>query len=409
MWSSLREPPVSDAKDLRTAINTRLKGDYIQIAADVAQAPKVATGLLSFDEQTQGGLPMGVPISIQGRKSVGKSAFCYYMAGRSIKQYGGVPFVIQTEPGFDPIWAEQCGLPAKGCIFYEGTTLASSLQLILDILEKDKPTCVILDSLSMLSANPNAKLVDSKSRGDRAIPTNWFFRNLMDKLDHEHPPLFMYIEHLHPVMDRPGLQVTGGETKGYANGMEIRLQLDGYKVEEFTSYAPSKDKTHTDELPVQANVAWEIRKSKSCPVRGKGLYELGLRETLFCKPGEITDYSELLVRGVLNGHIKKAGSWISIISTGEKYQGDDKFRAAVDTNTLRKIVTGPRPTEGTGDSEGTGGKAKASKRGGNPEGRLRGKRRNSGVAGGTQDDGQAESQPEGGVAAEDTAGSDAIG
>lgn len=387
----------SKALTIKKAINTRLKGDYVKLASEVEDMPKVTTGLLSFDEQTNGGLPMGFPISFQGRKSVGKSAFTYMMGGRAVDQYGGEVLLLQSEKGFDTEWAKQCGLPIKDTIYFEGDDLRSSLQLILNVLQIDKPICVILDSLSMLSGNPTGSLVDSKSRGERAVPINEFFRKLVHAMDREHPPLFMYIEHLHPVMDRPGLMTTGGETKGYANGMEIRLTIDSYVGTEFQSYT---DATKKVELPVQSKVAWEIRKSKSCPFKGQGTYQLGLRETPFCKPGEINDYDELVVRGILNGHIQKAGSWFSIVETNEKYQGLEKLKAAVGTSTLREIVLRPRPEGGEEHSPVKKLPTKATKRGRGAKGGLpRGT-----VADGTQVNGEGEPETAEGVAGEDQAG-----
>ena len=166
------------AKEVKTAVNSALKGDYVKLASEIAAAKRVKTGLLSFDEQTGGGLPMGVPISIQGRKSVGKSAWCYNMLGKAQEQYGGVLFVVQAESGFDGEWATQCGLPPNQTIVYEGEDLKPSLELVLRIMREQKPTAVLLYSLSMLSGNSTSSLVDSKSRGERAVTINEFFRKI---------------------------------------------------------------------------------------------------------------------------------------------------------------------------------------------------------------------------------------
>lgn len=391
------------AKEVKTAVNSALKGDYVKLASEIAAAKRVKTGLLSFDEQTGGGLPMGVPISIQGRKSVGKSAWCYNMLGKAQEQYGGVLFVVQAESGFDGEWATQCGLPPNQTIVYEGEDLKPSLELVLRIMREQKPTAVLLDSLSMLSGNSTSSLVDSKSRGERAVPINEFFRKMIGAMDRKNPPLFLYIEHLHPVMDRPGLTTTGGETKGYANGMEIRLTIDSYICTDHQSYSDEKKKV---ELPVQAKVAWEIKKSKACPFRGQGTYNLGLRETSFCRPGEIDDFDELVVRGILSGHIHKAGSWFTIIETGDKYQGAEQFKSGVSKSTLEQIIARPRPDGGEANSPVKTIKTKAGKRGGGAKGRPGGGESAAPVvADGAEDDGQSESPTAEVVAGEDSEGS----
>ena len=363
---------MSDALDLKTSINTRLKGDFIKLASEVPAAKRVTSGVLSFDELTSGGLPMGVPISISGRKSVGKSAFCYFMMGNCIQQHGGVPFIIQAEKGFDPVWAEQCGLPSKGCIFYEGDKLDNALQLTLEVLRNEQPTCILLDSLSMLDRDPEHSIVDSESHGGRAKPINAFFRKLMGSISETNPPLFMYIEHLHTDISAKGafkpLITTGGETKGYANVTEIRLRRESLIKQEVET-----DAQGGVDLPVQAKVVWEIRKMKAGAEGGIGSYSLGLRQTPFCRPGEITDYDELLQRAIMLKRVKKAGSWFVVGE--EKYQGAAGLKAAVGADALREIVLRQGPDGGEESREGTGKPPKASKRSGNVERRSGGRKR----------------------------------
>lgn len=348
--------------EVRDAINKRLSNDVIQLASDVPPVPRVTTGLLSLDEATGGGLPLGVPISIQGHKSVGKSAFSYYMAGRAIKQYGGVMFLLQAEKGFDYLWAEACGLPAKGCLFFEADRLDIALDLVLDIIKKDQPRCVLIDSLSMLDRDPDHPVGDTESRGARAIPSNRFFRKLMGSLSTETPPLFLYIEHLHPNISSPtgGLMVTGGVTKGYANVMEIRLSVES-TVKQTIETDHSKQ-----ELPVQARVQWDIRKSKASPQGGKGIYTIGLRETPLGPAGEISDFDEMLARAIMLGHVEKAGSWYTI---GEdKFQGAAGIKEKLGIEAVREIALRPRATGGETDGQGDGNETPAAKRSGPAKG-----------------------------------------
>jgi len=378
---------------IKTAMNTLLKQECIEMVSEADIIRRVTTGLMSLDEHTGGGLPMGFPISIQGRKSVGKSAFCYYMAGRAVEQYGGAAVLVQTEGGFVPAWAELCGLPPCDFvpIFY-GDKLQETLELILQLLRNTTPTCVILDSLSMLARDPDQSLLESESRGGRAKPINAFFRNLIAAMNPETPPLFLYIEHLHQDVSSPyrTLVTTGGETKGYANVMEIRLSLD----------VPEKKDIETDvgkkTLPIKSKVVWEIHKSKVCPAKGTGSYELGLRDTPWSKAGEITDFEELLARCINRGHVKKMGSWYQVGE--EKYQGAEALKAAVGPSTLREIALRPRAEGGTTNSLVKTVKKKAPKRSGKSEGGHAGGDGDAAVPGGTQvGDGQV-SDAEVGVA-----------
>lgn len=364
---------------IKTAMNTHLKNEYLHMVSEVNILRRVKTDLLSLDEHTGGGLPMGVPISIQGRKSVGKSAFCYYMAGKAVEQYGGAAVLVQTEGGFVPAWAELCGLPPCDFVpIFEGDKLQETLELILQLLRTTTPTCVIFDSLSMLARDPDQSLLESESRGGRAKPINAFFRNLIAAMNPDNPPLFLYIEHLHQDVSSPyrTLVTTGGETKGYANVMEIRLSLD----------VPEKKDIETDvgkkTLPIKSKVVWEIYKSKASPAKGTGSYELGLRDTPWSKAGEITDFEELLARCINRGHVKKMGSWFQVGE--EKYQGVEALKAGVGTSTLREIALRPRAESGTTNSFVKEVKKKATKRSRKSEGGHAGGEGAGAVSGGTQ-------------------------
>jgi len=349
---------LTTSEQLIVETNTRLKGVVLKTAAEIAAIRRVQSGLFSFDAHTGGGLPMGVPISIQGTKSVGKSAFCYYLCGKAEQQYGGSGLLVQTEGGFVPQWAQRCGLPQ--CDYVpaimadtEQHTLGDTLELILNILRKSQPTWILLDSLSMLAADPKKAIMDSTSRGERAIPNNKFFRNLMAAMNNEWPPLFLYIEHLHPVMGQPGQMVTGGVTKEYANVLEVRLRLD----------ADSSDKKQiesdlgVEELPIRQRVQWEIKKSKVSPRFGRGVYTLDLRDTDCSIGGRISDFDEMLVRAINRGHVIKSGAWYKIGDA--KYQGLDNLRAAITDDALRSISEQPRQESGTEDGDGNRIKAKA--------------------------------------------------
>lgn len=379
---------MTTADDIIQLTNKRIGADVLKPASRL-HMKRVRTGLLSLDEHTEGGLPMGVPISVAGKKSVGKSAFCYHMCGQAEKQYGGAGCLIQTEGGFVPYWAEKCGLPP--CDFvpvFEATKLGQTLELVLNILRESKPTWVLLDSLSMLSADPDKSVVDSKSRGERAIPTNNFFRNIMSAMSTEHPPLFLYIEHLHPDVSSPygGLITTGGETKGYANVMEIRLMLDQFDKRDIETGMGKQ------ELPVTQKVQWEIRKSKASPTRGRGCYTLGLRDTEWSRAGEISDFDEVLARAINLGHVKKAGAWFTI--GDEKYQGAEKLKGQFGYDALKELALKPREEARAEDGPATRLKGSARKRGRKLEGRSGGGEADGAgiVSGGNEvNDGQADS------------------
>lgn len=389
------------------ALNKRFGGNVVIPAKDVKRIPRVATGLYSMDMATKGGMPMGVPIMLSGRKSSGKSAWSYMMLGNATKQYGGFPLIIQSEPGFDWEWAVACGLDRKDCMFFDGAQypIKDNLQFLLDVLRNEKPTAVLMDSLSAISGDPKQSMVDGKSHGEKATPINEFFRKLTAATDKEKPPLMIFIEHLHPVIGGPlsgKLITTGGETKGYMAVVEMRFTA-GEPVVEVMEDVIDREGKHPS-WPVQRRITWQLRKSKVGADGAVGTFQLGLRPTEFCHPGEITDWEELLQRAIMLRQISKRGSWY--VFGESKFQGLQNLKRELPADALREIISNPRQVEGEGELKEDGGKAKAGvrKSGSKAGGLRRGRPQSDAVVGGGEDDGREVHDGTGEVVAEDKDG-----
>ena len=389
------------------ALNKRFDGQVVIPASKVKRIPRVETGLLSLDIATKGGIPMGVPVMLSGRKSSGKSAWSYMLLGKAAEQYGGFPLIIQSEPGFDWEWAAICGLRRSGCLFFDGAQypIKDNLQFVLDVLRNEKPTAVLMDSLSAISGDPKQSLVDGTSRGEKAKPINEFFRKLTSAMDKEKPPLMVFIEHLHPDMNSqyPRLITTGGETKGYMAVIELRFRVESVIKEimdDVVTYDGKKP-----EWTVQRRIVWELQKSKIGADGAVGTFQLGLRKTEFCYPGEITDWEELLQRAIMLKQIKKSGAWY--IFGEAKFHGLQNLKSGVSAEALREILSKPRETDGEEECKEDGGKGGAGigKQKGKARRRGGGKSSADAVPSGGEDDDEQEHVLEDGVAAEDQEGS----
>ena len=395
-------PKDNEAAEL---VNKRFGADVVIPARNVKRIPRVATGLTSMDMALKGGLPMGVPVMLSGRKSSGKSAWSYMVLGQATKQYGGFPLILQSEPGFDWEWAEQCGLKRSGCLYFDGTkyNIKENLQFVLDVMRKDKPPAILMDSLSAISDDPDQSLLDSKSHGGRAKPINEFFRKMTGAVDREKPPLMIFVEHLHPDINSPHgrLITTGGETKGYMAVIELR-----FRVESVTKEIMDDVLTYDGKKPewvVQRRIVWELQKSKIGADGAVGTFQLGIRQTPFCEPGEISDWEELLQQAIMLKQIRKKGAWYIFGET--KFQGIHNLKAGLPAEALREVIANPRQADGEGEREEDGGPEGAGV--GEPKkqaGRRRGRKQEGDtVPRGGEDDNREVSVPEDGVVAEDQA------
>jgi len=344
-------------------VNKDVSAEILQRASALDVGARIATGITSLDKTLRGGLPLGSPILLAGFKSTGKSAFCYHMAGRVVEQTGGVVILVQTEPGFDIDWAASCGLPTGNTIFTTcedasgehdiGGDLSDTLDVVLKLLKEHKPACLIFDSLSALSGAMDKAVGDGKSRGGRAKPIAEFFRKLNWHMDKTSPPLLMIVEHLQPdVSSQYGRQMTtGGVVKGYIATTEIWFRRAGRVVEVVDELVDEKGKSR--ELPVELEVSWEIKKSKTSPEGGVGKFNLGLRDTEIIHAGEISDFEDLLAQAIMLGVVEKKGGWFSYGE--EKHHGVFNFRAALTRDALQALISGAGEEAGGEDSSGDGG------------------------------------------------------
>jgi len=344
-------------------VNSDVNAEMLQRASAIDVGDRIATGLVSLDKTLRGGLPVGAPILLAGFKSTGKSAFCYHMAQRVFEDTGGVIVLVQTEPGFDIEWAAMCGLPTDNTIFTTcedasgkhdmGGDLSDTLDVVLMLLKKHKPACVILDSLSALSGSMDKAVGDGKSRGDRAKPIAEFFRKLNWHMDKETPPLMLVVEHLQPNLASSygGQITTGGVVKGYIATTEIWFRRVGRVVEVVDELLDEKGKPR--ELPVELEITWEIKKSKTSPEGGVGKFNLGLRDTQIIRAGEISDFEDLMAQAIMLGIVEKKGSWF--MYGGEKYQGIFNLRSSLTTDALKELIAGAGEESGKENSGGDGG------------------------------------------------------
>jgi len=327
-------------------VNKEVNAEMLQRASALDVGTKIPTGLVSLDKTLRGGLPTGAPILLAGFKSTGKSAFCYHMAGRVVEETGGMVVLVQTEPGFDIEWAAACGLPVDNTIFTTcedasgehdmGGDLSDTLDVVLMLLRDHKPACLIFDSLSALSGSADRAIGDTKSRGDRSKPIAEFFRKLNWNMDRDAPPVLLIVEHLQPNVASPygGQITTGGVVKGYIATTEIWFRRAGRVVEVVDELLDEKGKPR--ELPVELEVSWEIKKSKTSPEGGVGKFNLGLRDTNIIHAGEISDFEDLLAQAIMLGIVEKKGSWFNY--EGEKHQGVFNLRQALTRDVLEALI-----------------------------------------------------------------------
>ncbi|MBW2671818.1 MAG: hypothetical protein JRD89_00200 [Deltaproteobacteria bacterium] len=341
-------PEQVDLDAILQRINTDLQRKYgkplLRRASEHSDIHRIPTGIIGLDKALRGGIPVGIPVIVQGRESTGKSSLCYHIAGQAHEHLNKPVLLVYAEGPFDSQyeWARDCGLPVDDTLVLDRSlALEDALQIVREQLQTGLYSCIIVDSLASLRPSPEVqkKLEEAQSHGVKAVIMNRFFNSLTSFMPDE-PPLLLFTQHLY---DNPGFggpQMTGGRGQQYIAGLIIRLS----RLETLTVTIEHGGVEHKKAYAIA--IQWEIIKSKVAPAIGeRGRFDLYLESHVFPR-GTFSEHVEALRRAILCGLVTRRGSWYEY--KGEKYQGEAAILRVLDVQeafdayyeALGKVISG---------------------------------------------------------------------
>lgn len=120
------------------------------------------TGLFHFDRMTGGGLPLGRMIETFGDNGIGKTTLAFKLM-IALQSLGHVLY-IDFEEALDYEYMMACGVDPKKLRIFEPDYMEQGLDLVAEVLDKDKPhySGIVFDSISEMT--PKAELYDKHGK-----------------------------------------------------------------------------------------------------------------------------------------------------------------------------------------------------------------------------------------------------
>jgi len=269
----------------------------------------IPTGILSLDcAIRRPGIPVGRITEIWGKESAGKTTVAMSILGQTQKM-GGVAVLIDTENGYDPIWAEKNGVKNEELITLQPGTLEEVLERIRFIAEyvKSKNTdtvvAIVLDSLAATPTQAEIESMDSHVIASQARVLSPALRKISKMIQELNVALII----VNQVRESVGIMFGASDHSPGGRALRhhatLRLKVD------FSGKVTEKGKVVGIESVVR------VAKNKVAPPFGEAKVFISFDRGIDRK-------RSILDAGKKMGILEVRGGWYSIVGS------DQKFRAA---------------------------------------------------------------------------------
>lgn len=311
-------------REVLSQLGKRTK-DHMAFGSDV-NIERLETPSLALTAAMSGGWAMGRMGLIWGPKSAGKSTFLLHQIAIA-QRAGKVCAYMDSEKGFDKVWAQKNGVNIEELIYTQTGTVTDMVNDGVDLMNAGVDL-ITVDSLSFMMpstfVDENGELKDFQKTG--AI--GGMARSLSPALSqmmyaNKHDSLILFVSQVRMAQKGSmywGAAPMGGKAVDHAMSQSVKLFASEGKDALIKGETVLGDRII--EKPIGRKVTWTVDKDRI----GPGLGSTG-EYTLYFDGDYIgvDNVAEILKLGVEVGVIRKAGAWFYL---DEEQIGQGELKAA---------------------------------------------------------------------------------
>ncbi len=290
------------------------KGAVMRLGDNAVETVEVIpSGSLSIDLALGiGGYPRGRVIEVYGPESSGKTTLAIH-AMAEVQKQGGIAAIIDAEHAFDRFYAENLGVDTENLLISQPDNGEQGLEIADNLIRSGAIDLIVIDSVAALTprAEIEGEMGDSKV-GLQARLMSQALRKLTGSISKTNCTCIF----INQLREKIGVMFGNPETTTGGNALKF------YASVRIDIRRSSQIKVGDD--VVGNNIKVKIVKNKVAPPFKRAEFDI-MYGTGISKSGELIDL------GVLQGIVKKSGSWFSYGDT-KLGQGRDAVKQLLEDN-----------------------------------------------------------------------------